>query len=133
MAGCGGAAPAAQPTPRMGALADQVPVRLTPAPNVQGNPVAGRALFATKGCAGCHGVVGMASANGITGPNLSNVTLRPRLANEAIENNPETMVKWIMDPPAMKPGTAMPKLGVNEQEARDLAAFLYSLPYNPGR
>jgi hypothetical protein len=34
---------------------------------------------------------------------------------------------WLIDPPAMKPGTAMPAMGLTEQEARHMAAFLYTL------
>jgi len=31
-----------------------------------------------------------------------------------------------MDPPANDPRTAMPKLGVSERDARDMAEYLYS-------
>ena len=41
------------------------------------------------------------------------------------------MARWILDPPALKPGTPMPTRDVTADEARDLAAFLYSLPSNP--
>jgi cytochrome c1 len=43
------------------------------------------------------------------------------------------MVRWLRDPAATKPDTTMPSLGLTEEEAQDLAAFLYSQPYNPGR
>jgi cytochrome c1 len=32
-----------------------------------------------------------------------------------------------MDAPKMKPRTAMPDLGLSEQQARDVAAYLYTL------
>jgi cytochrome c len=37
------------------------------------------------------------------------------------------MMRWIQHPQALSPGTAMPELGVNDQQARDIAAYLYSL------
>jgi cytochrome c1 len=121
---------AATPTPR-GPAPRGEPARLTPAPGVPGNAERGRALFVAQGCAGCHTVRGVAARPSLVGPNLTNVALRPTLAPEAVPNSPENMVRWIMDPPATKPGTAMPKLFVSEADARDLTAFLYSQPYNP--
>jgi cytochrome c len=109
----------------------QPAARLTPAPNVAGNPENGGRLFVSRGCGGCHTLETSAGATGLVGPRLTNVVLRPTLAGEAIQTTPENLARWIMDPPAMKPGTAMPKLGLTEQEAQDIAAFLYSQPYNP--
>jgi cytochrome c2 len=106
---------------------------LTPAPNVPGNPQNGRALFTQKGCVGCHQLAAVPAKPALTGPTLTNMVLRPTIAGEQIQNTPENLVKWIMNPPAMKPGTAMPALGLSEQEAQDLAAFLYSVPYNASR
>lgn len=122
--------PAAAPARRPAAPPVVAP---TPAPNVAGDPANGRALIVARGCAGCHTVPGVAGAFGIVGPNLNNISLRPTLAGEAIPNTPENMAHWLMDPPAMKAGTAMPKLGLSEQEAQDITAFLYSQPYNPRR
>lgn len=44
-----------------------------------------------------------------------------------LSNTPENLVKWIMDPQDVDPGNAMPDLGVEEQRARDIAAYLQSL------
>ena len=41
--------------------------------------------------------------------------------------DPIEMAEWIRHPQQMKPGTAMPDLGVGEREARDIAAFLSTL------
>lgn len=120
------------PTPRS-ASATPALVHLTPAPGLAGDPGNGRALLIEKGCTGCHTVRGVPEATGVIGPMLTNVSLRPTLAGETIENTPDIMRQWILDPPAMKPETAMPKLELTEQEAIDLTAFLYSQPYNPVR
>jgi cytochrome c1 len=37
------------------------------------------------------------------------------------------MIKWIREPQEVQPGTAMPELGVTEQDGKDIAAYLYTL------
>jgi cytochrome c1 len=107
------------------------PVHLTPAPSVAGSPENGRRLFTTAGCAGCHTMAGVPGGNGVAGPNLTNVVLRPTLAGETIPLSPDTLVRWLLNPQSVKPGATMPSVGLTPPEAQDLAAFLYSLPYNP--
>ena len=134
LAGCAGVTPPGQPTPTPGretAFGQSAPRVLTPAPGVAGDPTAGRRLITQKGCGGCHTVGGVPGATGVTGPNLTNIALRPTLAGESIPNSPETLVQWLLDPPSLKPGTSMPRLGLTAAEARDLAAFLESQPHNP--
>ena len=53
------------------------------------------------------------------------------LAGASIPNSPRTMATWLMDPSALKPDARMPNLGLTQQEALDLTAFLFSQPYNP--
>jgi cytochrome c2 len=40
---------------------------------------------------------------------------------------PDRLVAWIVDPPALVPGTRMPVMGVSENDARHIAAALYTL------
>jgi cytochrome c1 len=103
---------------------------LTPAAGVAGDPDRGRQLIVQRGCGGCHTVGGVPGATGVAGPNLSNIALRPTLAGDSIPNNPAVLEQWLLDPPALKPGTTMPKLGLSEQDARDLVAFLEAQPHN---
>ena len=130
---CGGVTPPGQPTPTpsgstsFGQSAPRVP---TPAPGVSGDPVNGRRLIQEKGCGGCHTLSGVPGATGVAGPNLTNIALRPTLAGESIPNSPEMLQRWLMNPAAIKPGTAMPNLGLSDQDARDLVAFLESQPHN---
>ena len=100
-------------------------------PGVAGDPVSGRQLFATTGCGGCHTLYGLPGAAGVVGQNLTNVVVRPTLAGEAIPMTPANLMRWLLDPPALKPGTSMPRVGLTEAQARDLTAFLYSQPLNP--
>ena len=129
---CTQLSPAApQATPRVPTDNPRLLAVLTPAPRVAGDPNAGRQLFAANGCAACHTLRGVPQANGIAGPNLSNITLRPTLAAGAVPNTPENLANWIKNAPSMKPGTAMPPFeSLTDPQTRDLAAFLYSGPYN---
>ena len=127
----GEATPRARNTPADASGVRQVALQLTPAPNVAGNVQNGRQLFTAKGCTGCHMHPSVPSKPSLTGPLLNNMALRPTIAGEQIQNTPENMAKWIQNPPALKPGTAMPALGLNDQEAQDLAAFVYAQPHNP--
>ncbi len=76
---------------------------------------AGKRLFNDQGCYGCHtiGKVGTPIA-----PDLSTVGSK---YSEAY------LRAWLMDPKKQKPGAHMPKLSMNEAEARSLAAYLASL------
>ena len=42
-------------------------------------------------------------------------------------NTTEQMIRWIKDPRSIDPETTMPAMQVNEQDARDMAAFLATL------
>ncbi|HEY7064801.1 MAG TPA: c-type cytochrome [Chloroflexota bacterium] len=123
-------APAAPATPAARVASAAPLARLTPAPGVAGDAARGRDLFATVGCGGCHTLRGLPDASGVTGPNLTNVTLRPTLAGESIPMTPDTLARWLVNPADVKPGSPMPSLGLSAEQARDVAAFLYSQPYN---
>jgi cytochrome c len=91
-----------------------------------GDPGRGRALIRPYGCAGCHAVPGVAGAGGKVGPSLEGIAARVYLAG-VLENTPSNLVRWIEDPRAVDPRTAMPRTGASGQDARDIAAYLYTL------
>jgi len=43
-----------------------------------------------------------------------------------LENRSDNLVAWIVSPQGFSPQTAMPNTGISEQEAKDLAAYLYT-------
>jgi cytochrome c len=77
------------------------------------------------GCAACHEIPA-AAVTGYVGPSLRGIQRRAYLAG-GLPNTPEQMVEWIRFPERVRPGTLMPNLGVSESDARELAAFLYTL------
>lgn len=94
-----------------------------------GTPAAeGRVLIAQKGCGGCHIVPGVRSATGRIGPSLEGVGARQRIAGGAVAiTGPEDLTAWLLDPPALKPGTAMPNVGLTPEEAANITAYLLLL------
>jgi cytochrome c len=95
-------------------------------PALEGNPESGRLLLRQFGCGSCHRIPGVADAQGNVGPPLDGVARRVYLAG-VVPNSPERMARWIRTPKAFDPKTAMPELGVGEEHARDMVAYLYRL------
>jgi len=90
------------------------------------DPDHGKSLLRAYGCIACHTVPGVAGADGMVGPPLTDWSERVYIAG-MLPNTPENLVTWIMDPQAIVPGNAMPQLGVSEEDAKDIASFLYTL------
>lgn len=111
------------------AAASSAPSATAPAtvdPASIGSVTNGKALFVAKGCTGCHmapGVPGSATV----GPNQAHYAVRAKTAGGTLPNTPANTEKWLTNPPAIKPGTDMPNLGLSQAEIKDLTAFLYSL------
>jgi cytochrome c len=90
-----------------------------------GDITRGEQAFARYGCGGCHALKGVSGAAGMVGPPLDGVAARGIIGGR-LENQPDNLMKWIVDPQAVSPGTAMPRLGVTPADSRDIAAFLYT-------
>ncbi|MFP7673957.1 c-type cytochrome [Marivita sp. S0852] len=86
----------------------------------------GAALMLQYGCGSCHAIPGVAGARGSVGPSLEGFRDRAYVAG-VLPNRPGDLVRWLINPPLHAPQTAMPDLGVTEAEARDMAAYLYTL------
>lgn len=93
---------------------------------VGGSPERGAQLVRSFGCGSCHTIPGIRNARGLVGPPLFFFSRRTYIAGQ-LPNTPDNLVRWIQDPQAIEPGTAMPTLGASEQQARDMAAYLYTL------
>jgi cytochrome c len=93
---------------------------------VGGDVARGRELADERGCGTCHTIPGIRDARGRVGPILRGIGSRAYIAGR-LENSPENLVAWIMAPTAIDPQTAMPTLGLDEEEARDIATYLFTL------
>ena len=91
-----------------------------------GDPERGRLLVQQYQCAACHFIPEVQGPNGDAGPSLESMGRLSYIAG-SIPNQPENMIRFLQNPPAVKPGTLMPALGISNDEARHMAAFMYSL------
>ena len=91
-----------------------------------GDPERGRLLVQQYQCAACHFIPEVQGPNGDAGPSLQSMGRMSYIAG-SIPNQPENMIRFLQNPPAVKPGTLMPALGISNDEARHMAAFMYSL------
>jgi len=86
----------------------------------------GKQLIGDYGCVACHTVPGVKGSTSTVGPPLAHVGLRGYLGG-VLPNTPGNLVRWLLDPPAIDPRTAMPNVGLTTDEAQDIAAYLLTL------
>lgn len=96
----------------------------------------GRQIFLRSTCIACHAIEGT-DAQGSLGPNLTRLGARTTIAAGVLENTPENLIAWIMDPAAFKPGVkmpgtqggggGMPATGLTDEQVAAVAAYLSSL------
>lgn len=87
----------------------------------------GRRLIADFGCGSCHLIPGVPGANSMAGPPLQCFYQRTYIAGR-LPNTKDNLIKWIRNPQQIEPGNAMPDLGVSQDEASDIADYLYNPP-----
>lgn len=81
-------------------------VRTSPSTGVQSEGD-GRALFLSSRCGDCHRVDGT-SAQGTSGPDLSHMGSRLTIGAAALDNDAETLARFIAHSASVKPGSHMP-------------------------
>ncbi|HYH09588.1 MAG TPA: cytochrome c oxidase assembly protein [Thermoanaerobaculia bacterium] len=91
-----------------------------------GDPDRGKDAIRSYGCGACHTVPGVKAARGLVGPPLHNIGSRMYLAGQ-LPNTPDNMKRWIREPQSIEKDTAMPNMNVTAEDARDIAAYLYTL------
>lgn len=107
------------------ALRYQWPVDSGPLVTIaEGDLQRGRQAVVEYGCSGCHVISSVRKATGRVGPKLEDISKQIYLAG-ILPNQPDNMIRWLMNPHEVSPRTAMPDLEITEQDARDIGAFLY--------
>lgn len=91
-----------------------------------GDAARGRLLIDQFSCSACHVIPGIQGARGMIGPSLEHIGSQTTIAAKH-ENTPATMAKWIQNPQSFDPANTMPALGINDADARDIAAYLFTL------
>ena len=91
-----------------------------------GDPARGKQIITQYGCSSCHVIPGVDGPRGEVGPSLEHVAMRQVLAGK-LPNNPQNMQQYLLNPQMVDSQNVMPNLGIKPEEARDIAAYLYTL------
>ena len=86
----------------------------------------GQRIFETTACINCHTVAGTA-ANGRFGPDLTHLMSRDTIAAGAAPNTPKNLRLWIENPAAIKPGSLMPAMQLDDLDLDALTTYLETL------
>lgn len=90
-----------------------------------GDPTRAAAWVTRYGCGGCHTISGLPGATGKVAPPLTDLRQRVYIGG-VLPNTAPNLIDWIVNPRTFSPRTAMPATGIGEDEARDIAAYLYA-------
>jgi cytochrome c oxidase subunit 2 len=86
----------------------------------------GERVFRSTACVNCHTVSGT-PAKGKFGPDLTHLITRDTIAAGAAPNTPERLRLWIKNPGAIKPGSKMPAMGLDDHDLDAVTAYLETL------
>lgn len=90
-----------------------------------GDAQRGRVAIRQYACQTCHVIPGVTGADALVGPPLNGIASRKYVAR--LPNTPDHLIEWLRHPQQVNPLSAMPDLGVTDGDARDIAAYLYTL------
>ncbi len=91
-----------------------------------GDPRAGLAAMGRHGCGACHEIPGLPQSDGRVGPSLDKIATRAFIAG-SLPNQPAAMAQFVARPQHVQPQGGMPDMPLTSSEARDIAAYLYTL------
>jgi cytochrome c oxidase subunit 2 len=86
----------------------------------------GRRVFESNACMNCHAVAGT-PANGRFGPDLTHLMTRTTIASGAAKNTPENLRLWVQNPNAIKPGSLMPAMQLNDADLDAVVRYMETL------
>ncbi len=109
-----------------GTIASCGAARMAAAPPATGNAVLGRQALYQHACNACHRIPGVTGPETHVGPSLAGFALRSNIAG-VLPHTPDNLERWLREPQAVKPGTAMPAMGLSPADARHIAAYLAGL------
>lgn len=97
----------------------------------EGQPVpteisAGQKRFQIAGCWACHAVKGT-HFNGKIGPDLTHLMSRREIGSGVLDNTPENLKAWVVNPQQSKPGCLMPQSKISGANLDELVAYLETL------
>lgn len=91
-----------------------------------GNSQHGKLIMHNYGCDSCHTIPGVQGAEGLVGPPLDRMAQRVYIGG-VLANTPENMIRWLRNPQEVDKLTAMPNVGLTDEDAHDITSYLYTL------
>lgn len=91
-----------------------------------GDPRAGLTAIERHSCGACHEIPGAPLTQGRVGPALDKVAVRAFIG-ASLPNTPQAMIDFVAQPEHVQPQGGMPVMPLTQAEARDIAAYLYTL------
>jgi cytochrome c1 len=91
-----------------------------------GDAKSGAVMITREACGACHEIPGIVDADGLSGPPLTHFAGRTLIAG-VLPNTPANLILWLKTPQAVVPGNAMPNMGLTDAQAKDVAAYLYTI------
>ncbi len=95
------------------------------APAKRSTEETGQQIFRRSPCIGCHTIAGI--SQGKVGPELTHIGGRGTIAGALFPNTTETLHRWIMNAPSLKPGALMPPQNLRGADLDAVVAYLQSL------
>jgi len=102
------------------------PAQTASAPAFAADAERGRQALHQYACSACHRIPGITGSSVHVGPPLQGMGQRTLIAG-TLPNTPQNLARWLTHTQHIKPGTAMPQLGVSARDAQDMAAYLSTL------
>ncbi|MDM0108872.1 c-type cytochrome [Variovorax sp. J22R24] len=95
-------------------------------PALRVDPRRGERALYQYACNACHSIPGITGSQPQVGPPLAGIARRTLIAGK-LNNTQENMARWLRHTRDIDPLTGMPDMGVSEQDAADIAAYLATL------
>jgi cytochrome c2 len=111
----------------LGCNRDKIETAQPREPQPTGNAERGKMLAGQYGCNVCHITPGVDGPQGALGPSLAGIASRPTISNGTVPNTPENLIKFVQNPSAVNPASAMPPSGLTPTDAADVVAYLMTL------
>jgi cytochrome c1 len=92
---------------------------------LRGDAGRGKKILGQYACQSCHRIPGVTGSDVAVGRPLDGLARRHVMAGKLAPTQ-DNLVRWIRNPQAIDPQTAMPDMGVSERDALDISAYLLS-------
>jgi cytochrome c2 len=91
-----------------------------------GDARVGKAIVTQQDCGACHSIPSVSDGDPKGGPPLDHFATQPKIAG-VLPNTPAALTRFLRAPESVVKGGTMPNMALSETQARQIAAYLYTL------